>query len=159
MSVHFDKLEVKELSLVKKGANKEKQWLLYKSEDPPKDVINDLLLASDLEVLASMMKNMHEHITRMMAKVGKKDYKYPYPDAEKEKKASEDVLAKKKKEDEEEEMARKKKKEEEEEMARLKTQVQELSEFKKIVDELVPSLQNQIEDMNPEAILAEAKKM
>ena len=77
MSVHFDKLEVKELSLVKKGANKEKQWLLYKSEDPPKDVINDLLLASDLEVLASMMKNMHEHITRMMAKVGKKDYKYP----------------------------------------------------------------------------------
>jgi hypothetical protein len=96
MSVRFDTLIVKELSLIKKGANKEKQWLLYKSEEPPKPLpIENVMLASDLETMASMMKGMQEVVARMMANAGgKKDYKYPYPD----KKGSE----------EEEEMARRK---------------------------------------------------
>jgi hypothetical protein len=167
MNQHFETLVVKELSLVDKGANKEK-WLLYKAEDPPTDPpIHNVLLATDLEALASMVKSMQEHMARMMANAsGKKDVKYPYPEKKmneeaelaRKKKQEDEEMARKKK-DEEEEMARKKKEDEEKEMALLKSQVEELSGFKKIVDELLPSLQQQIEGMNPEAILAEAKKM
>ena len=168
---HFDELVVKELSLVDKAANKEK-FLLYKSEDPPKpDEIMGVVLNSDLESLEKMVATVHELVNRMLGKTTKKGYEYPYPDMKpggkmmseeeqaRKKKEEEEEQARKKKKDEEEEMAKKKKEEDEKEMAALRTQVKELQEFKKTIEDLLPGLQNQIDELSPDAILAEAKKM
>lgn len=156
MNQHFNELIVKELSLVDRAANKEK-FLLYKSEEPPKladETVLGILLNSDLESLEKMVATVHELVNRMLQKTTKKGYEYPYPDGKK--MSQEEEQAKKK---EEEEAARKKKEEEEKIMTALRAENKELEEYKKTVDDLLPALQQQIEEFSAEAILAEAKKM